>query len=242
MTDDLLKAAARALREETENPQPGADFTRARVMASLHKTRERRRTRLVLLLPIAATFAAASAFATNSGRLPAIVQTVAVALGLKAKPEPASKPRSRALAKPIMTAPPPVPAPGPALSVEPQVVTPPVPAPSVDAPAQPSIPHASNAASARPPELDPTHGLYLEAHRAHFEQANYARALPAWEDYLRKAPNGRFALEARFNRAVCLIRLGRLSEARSALEPFAMGRTGGYRQHEASELLDSLDQ
>jgi len=172
------------------------------------------------------------------------VQTVAVALGLKGKPEPApaSKPRPRAPAKPVVTAPPPVLAPAPALSEQPQLGTPPAPPPSEGAPQQPSAPHATNATTARAPELDPADALYLEAHRAHFEQANYARALPAWEDYLRKAPSGRFALEARFNRAVCLIRLGRLSEARSALEPFADGRTGGYRQHEATELMDSLGQ
>jgi len=56
---------------------------------------------------------------------------------------------------------------------------------------------------------------------------------------LRSAPNGRFATEARYNRAICLLRLGRDGEARQALEPFASGKMG-YRQNEARQLLDEL--
>jgi hypothetical protein len=87
---------------------------------------------------------------------------------------------------------------------------------------------------------DPTHALYRRAHQAHFTEHDPARALALWESYLREAPRGRFAVEARYNRALCLVRLGRHAEARSALEPFANGTPGSYRQHEAAQLLEAL--
>jgi hypothetical protein len=90
------------------------------------------------------------------------------------------------------------------------------------------------------PPSDPTHDLYRTAHRAHFVDQNPAAALAAWDEYLRAAPQGRFALEARYNRALCLARLGRNAEAREALAPFAAGKFAGYRQHEAAELSAAL--
>jgi TolA-binding protein len=81
--------------------------------------------------------------------------------------------------------------------------------------------------------------LYRLAHEAHFDAHDYARALTGWDAYLKAAPNGRFATEARYNRAICLLRLGRDAEARQALEPFANGKMG-YRQTEARQLLDEL--
>jgi hypothetical protein len=91
-----------------------------------------------------------------------------------------------------------------------------------------------------PSAPDPTHDLYRAAHRAHFVDQNPAAALPAWDEYLRAAPNGRFAIEARYNRALCLARLGRNAEAREALAPFAAGQFGGYRQREAAELSAAM--
>jgi hypothetical protein len=82
--------------------------------------------------------------------------------------------------------------------------------------------------------------LYREAHRAHFVERNPARALAAWDAYLRAQKSGRFATEATYNRALTLLRLGRTAEARRALEPFAQGRFGSYRQQEARKLLDAL--
>jgi len=72
------------------------------------------------------------------------------------------------------------------------------------------------------------------------ERANHAAALQAHEDYLRQFPRGRFAPEARYNRAVLLIRLGRYSEARRALEPFVEGAYGNYRRTSARRLLEAL--
>ncbi|MBX3184880.1 MAG: hypothetical protein KIT72_16285 [Polyangiaceae bacterium] len=89
-------------------------------------------------------------------------------------------------------------------------------------------------------EADLAHQRYLAAHRAHFGAQDHARALALWDAYLKEHPRGRFATEAAYNRALCLVRLGRHAEARAALTPFAEGRYGGYRQAEAAALLTAL--
>jgi hypothetical protein len=66
-----------------------------------------------------------------------------------------------------------------------------------------------------------------------------ARRLAAWDAYLATYPRGRFALEARHNRALSLFRLGRTVGGRAALAPFADGSLGGYREREARELDDA---
>jgi hypothetical protein len=97
-------------------------------------------------------------------------------------------------------------------------------------------------AGASAPESDPDLALYRDAHRAHFVQRDARAALAAWDRYLAAHPRGSFALEARYNRALCLVRLGRHEAARQALTPFAAGQVGGgYRRSEASALLEALD-
>jgi len=81
---------------------------------------------------------------------------------------------------------------------------------------------------------------YGRAHLVHFVDDVPARALTAWNYYLDEFPQGTFAPEARYNRAVCLVRLGRLVEAARALRPFAEGAANGYRRTEARMLLDWL--
>jgi hypothetical protein len=81
--------------------------------------------------------------------------------------------------------------------------------------------------------------LYQEAHRAHFVRKDYAAALAAWDRYLALGAVT-FRPEARYNRAIALIRLGRRDEARAALLPFATGEYGGYRAEEARRLLEML--
>lgn len=78
------------------------------------------------------------------------------------------------------------------------------------------------------------------AHQAHFVDHDFGAALRAWDAYLGAAPAGRFAPEARYNRALCLVRLGRKGEAESALRPFADGAYGGYRRDEAKALIEAL--
>jgi hypothetical protein len=83
--------------------------------------------------------------------------------------------------------------------------------------------------------------LYRSAHRAHFQHRDWHAAVLAWERYLAEAPRGRFTLEARYNRALALVRLGRYGEAAAALYPFAEGAYGGYRREDARALLDALE-
>jgi hypothetical protein len=109
-------------------------------------------------------------------------------------------------------------------------------APSINGPAgsSPEVPLAPVAVE------DPAEALYRAAHVAHFSTRDPQAALPAWERYLAAAPDGRFAPEARYNRALSLVRLGRVSEAREALAPFAEAAEGSYRQREAAVLRARL--
>lgn len=81
--------------------------------------------------------------------------------------------------------------------------------------------------------------LFQSAHR--LQPRGTAETLAAWDAYLAAYPRGRYAPEARYNRAITLIRLGRLAEARRALEPFANAPEGAYRRAEARALLDALE-
>jgi len=83
--------------------------------------------------------------------------------------------------------------------------------------------------------------LYRRAHDAHFRGNDPAAALAAWDAYLAAEPQGRFAIEARYNRALVLARLGRYRDAHAALVPFARGEiASGYRQAEATTLVARL--
>jgi TolA-binding protein len=82
--------------------------------------------------------------------------------------------------------------------------------------------------------------MYAHAHRLHFDGANPSAALLAWEDYLRAFPDGRFVPEARYNRAIDLLKLQRYAEARQALRPFASGAYGLYHRDEAVALLHAI--
>jgi RNA polymerase sigma-70 factor, ECF subfamily len=88
--------------------------------------------------------------------------------------------------------------------------------------------------------IDPSLEAYRAAHRTHFDGADPVASLNAWDQYLADFPAGSFATDARFNRALCLIRVGRHAEARAALEPFANAPAGSYRQAEATSLLQGL--
>jgi hypothetical protein len=236
---DLLDEAVGALREEGVSDDAAHHFTRARVMASLHQKTVKRRTHLAFLLPIAATFLATSAWGVSSGRARVWVEEIRTAIGFSTSEKAPSTPPAKVAQSPQARRAPEQRPPEPAVLETPPAPPPPVveeevkPAPmAVSAPAQ--------AAAAPDAGLDAELELYRNAHRAHFGGQDSAAALTAWDAYLAKAPRGRFALEARYNRALCLVRLDRKSEARSALEPFARGAFGGYRKREASELLEAL--
>ena len=248
MTDDILHVAARALRDTTEGAAASARFTRARVLATVHQQRRRRFTRAVVLVPLAAILLGGSAWAAAGGTVPAVVVSVVEAVGLRRPPPPAAPaqvapPRLRGSALPPAPAvldPAEVEAPESEADPETPPVEVPDPAPASPArpahtaPRTPAAPSATTSADAR------ADALYAAAHHAHFERHDPAAALASWNEYLRVAPRGRFALEATYNRAICLVRLGRTDAALQALTPFAEGRYGGYRQQEATRLVRAL--
>lgn len=82
--------------------------------------------------------------------------------------------------------------------------------------------------------------LYRDGHRKHFQQGDCVGAMAAYERYIAEVPKGRFVLEASYNRALCLARLGRTGEAAAALRPFAEGRYGTYRRQEAQRIIEAM--
>jgi hypothetical protein len=153
--------------------------------------------------------------------------------------------------------------PAPAALPSPQLASPQLDSPVANEPPAPvapkSEPKMARPSASRPereappietintpdPEADRDAGtlvLYKKAHRLHFQEQKWAEALDAWNDYLREQPNGALSVEARYNRALALLRLGRRDEARAALAPFARGEVaGGYRAAEAKSLLSALE-
>jgi hypothetical protein len=124
------------------------------------------------------------------------------------------------------------------------------PAPSArnEQPAAPSPAEPAAAEAAPEPEPAPKSAssaelmLYRPAHELHFRARDFGAALVAWDAYLSRFPHGTLALEAEYNRALCLMRLGRYAEARTALAPFAAGaRGGGYRRSEATRFLQAME-
>jgi hypothetical protein len=246
MSDDALSRATRALREETAGDDASARFTRSRIMASVHDERVKRRTRWAFLVPIAATFVAASAYGAATGKTHDAVLVLVRALGIHREETVPPRPARRSPA-PVLPPEPPLAAPAAAPPAAPAVASGVSLAPSepqrsaarepTTAAAAPShsLPGAGGAAAA-----DPAFELYRTAHRAHFVDHDDARALGAWDAYLKAAPSGTLAPEARYNRALCLVRLHRNDEARAALEPFAAGQYGTYRRADAQKLITAL--
>ncbi|WP_438013507.1 hypothetical protein WMF18_21470 [Sorangium sp. So ce315] len=288
MKDDVLREAARALREEADASRARRDETRARVMRSLKAQRARRLTTVRVAVPLAAVLVGSAAWASAARWFPDAWNDLASQLGLgvadppdappappmsRALPSPRRAPEADAPAPPQPEAdapappqpepraaeiapPAPLPAPQLAPSAPPEAapsprrapvvaVAPPARAssiaPSAAGPAKASQPPAGDPQAIQRPSAGPdADALYQAAHRAHFVDRNPSAALAAWNEYLAAAPRGRFAVEAQYNRALCLVRLGRTDEARRALEPFAQGAFGGYRQTESRSLLEAL--
>ncbi|MBI2893709.1 MAG: FecR domain-containing protein [Deltaproteobacteria bacterium] len=76
---------------------------------------------------------------------------------------------------------------------------------------------------------------FRTAHELHFGRNDFAAALEAWNRYLAAYPRGSLAQDARYNRAVCLLRLGRAADADSDLSAIS-GAPGAFRAREARLL------
>lgn len=249
MGDDMsdpLARATRALRDKHEAASKDGDpATRDKILERAARDGRERKLGRVVLLPIAATFVLFATWAAATGRLPQFFpsQNTAPAetppplpaLSLPVGPASASRPASASDAPPAREDA----GPPPSASASPPAPSPPLQKTEPLASARGHRP--AIAPSALPPRsTSEEDALYASAHAAHFEARDTARALAAWDAYLAKAPHGRFAPEASYNRALCLARLGRNEEARAALEPFASGAMGGYRKDEASSLIERL--
>jgi hypothetical protein len=253
MSDDVLAQASRALCEQASTPAEYAWRTRARVLA--RASRGKRRNRLaVLLVPVVAVLGASSALASTHGGLSEMWNRVARLL-VRDVPDDrgTGAPRESFVVRPPHTVEAALPARAAPIATAPSIPELPVEAllPAIQGPvvAAPSArKRADEACDAKRAEIRPQEGaededaarLYAEAHRAHFVDRDPEAALRAWDAYLAAAANGPLAPEARYNRALTLVRLDRLAEARAALAPFASGAYGGYRAQEARAILDAL--
>jgi hypothetical protein len=267
---DAFDRAVKALRETGETSPADVARTRMRIVETLHRGERRGRRTMWVLLPIAAVLAGSTALAKNSELGRRVWTGVAETIGILAPVEKAA-PLAIAKGSVGLPATAPASEP-PALdeapSTPPSEVAPASPAAATaDSRHQPTGPRgrprpAATERAATPPVNPlpeaafpaasaaslPNDGeaaalaLYKNAYRLHFVDQKYAAALAAWDEYLRAYPAGRLVVEARYNRAIALVRLGRRAEAESALAPFARGEVnGGYRAREARELLDALN-
>ncbi|HKP59073.1 MAG TPA: hypothetical protein VJV78_20265 [Polyangiales bacterium] len=245
MNDDLLQRAAQAVRDNTDSVQPRSGLTRARMLDAAEKRYGTRRFQLRWAVAFVAALGASTALARVVQYWPEITRAIT---GKQAEPQPA--PVRRAPARPKVTKAVAPPAPQP----EPPVVTEAPPAPVVSEPSAPPavapkrrpraaapltpIPETSAPAPTPAPAESAELAIFRRAQRLHL--AHDPQALAAWDDYLRVANQGVLVPEARYNRALCLVRLGRVDEARAALEPFARGEYGSYRRTEAAALIEAL--
>jgi hypothetical protein len=243
--DELLRRAARALREEADlDPGDGVPAWRSMhrwpaLSGDVRRAARRRRLALVVGLQLVA-LAGVGAWAAVSGRLPALFPRRAPATKEEA---PASARRSR----PARSTPSPptrteTPLPAEIVAVPAAAAAPPPrPARLIAATRSPRLGTVPLAAEpvAQPPAGPEPEELYRQAHRAHFVVRDYAAALALWDAYL-AAGGGPLAPEARYNRAIALAHLGRREAAVAALAPFAAGADDGYRQEDAQALLRKL--
>lgn len=240
--DRNLGALIDAIRAADGDAGPGeaaddAEFavaTRLRVMRSLEARARGRHQWIGLATAVAILLGGTVSWALATGQVAALwspspVAQPPVALPDHAPPRPAHRPPPAPLQPPAP--------PQPAMSIDPRPSQPAPEPPEAIPPARPVAPLHPARRPAAPVEV-----LYRRAHELHFRGGDPAAALAAWDAYLAAEPDGRFAVDARYNRALVLVRLGRHAEARAALAPFARGEVvpPGYRQSEAEQLVERL--
>jgi hypothetical protein len=250
MSLDELVGAIRAADDTGDDDAELVVATRLRVARSL-ETRARGRHQLVgFATTLGILLAGTVSWALATGQVAALWSPPPPpALAPEVAPEPPQQHKPPARRRPEL-APAAAPAIAPAISVDPHPLPPEI-APPEAAPPDAAPPEAAPlaprpAAPPRPPRPAPipVEALYRRAHDLHFHGGNPAAALAAWNAYLTAEPAGRFSVDARYNRALMLIRLRRYAEARAALTPFARGEIGpeGYHQCEAEQLVERLAQ
>jgi hypothetical protein len=265
---DRLDRALGALRDDETGASPRSEATLDRILASRRRAAPSWPKRARLWVPIAAVLVIATTALARSGAIPRIraLVTGTADVGERTGRVAAQPPATSGAPAPgpdLATeaaqevASPPSPAPEVAASPEPtpaheaERAREPSPEPAVArsraTPPEPStrapslIPASSAEQQSAPPPRGPSEAdVYARAHKLHFEGSDPVAALTAWDDYLTLYPGGRFAPDARYNRAIDLLKLKRYVEARTALAPFADGTFGGYHADDARELLRSI--
>ena len=231
-TDDTdLDNAFRAVRDRFDGAHAEPDATLRRALLATRKSTRARRVRYLVLLPLAAALVASTAWAGATGRLAPVFSSVVDTFRSDHTGRTTSSPASMPTVPTASASEAPAPPEAPLAPVE----SAPVPA-MEPAPPPVAAPPPSTVASA----ADPNAALFAEAHRLHFTERDPARALTAWDRYLAAAPQGKFAREARYNRAITLVRVGRHAEARADLQAFADGTYADYRRADARALLEAL--
>jgi hypothetical protein len=233
MSFEELIGAIRA--QDGDDPELAA-ATQLRVRRSLEGHAHRRHQLVGLLTAAAILFGGTVSWALATGQV--------ATLWAPAPEPPESRPASVEVARPSSSAPLVRRAPETVPRLETVTLPEPVPpeiAPPVRAPVRPAATPRPRAPIA-PPIAPPVEALYRRAHDLHFHGGDPAQALAAWDAYLAAEPAGRFSVDARYNRALLLVRLGRYADARAALEPFGRGAVepAGYRQAEAEQLVERL--
>jgi len=217
-----------AIRAEDGDDDDGlAAATQLRVRRSL-ETRARSRHQLVGVMTAAGILLGGTvSWALATGNIRALWSPAPMIE--PASPQPAPAPPEPAPRRRLAT----IPTPAPAPETLPAPIEPP-PAPPPLAP--PPRPRAVR------PAAPPVEALYRRAHELHFHGGDPSITLAAWDSYLAVEPTGRFSVDARYNRALVLVRLARYAEAREALLPFARGEVSptGYHQPEAAQLVSRL--
>ncbi|HEX3475633.1 MAG TPA: hypothetical protein VHT91_11455 [Kofleriaceae bacterium] len=235
MSLDTLIDAVRA----ADGAGPAADddaelavATRLRVMRSLEARARSRHQLIGLATAVAILLGGTVSWALATGQV--------AGLWSLALPPPPQPPQPAVVPPRPVHRPVPQPPPQPAMSIDPRPVQPELPPPEAVPP--PPRPVTAPRPVVPPGRAAPVEVLYRRAHELHFHGGDPAAALAAWNTYLAAEPDGRFAVEARYNRALVLVRLGRHGEARAALAPFARGEVApaGYRQAEAEQLVERL--
>ena len=231
MTIDALAPFIRAYRDENSGASLDAGGIRRRLLVGVGRGQRRRLLVVRYLLPVAATFFGSVALAASHGALPRFDEVrawfgVTEAEVPAAVPAGAPRPKVRARVPPAIRPSARAPEPVPAVALE-----------DLAARAGPSSPTPR----ASPDPLRADLAAYEEAHRLHFHASDASRALSGWDSYLASHAGGTFAPEAHLNRAVCLLRLGRRSEARAALERLAAAPSGTYARDRARALLDAVE-
>ncbi|MFK7984472.1 MAG: tol-pal system YbgF family protein [Sandaracinaceae bacterium] len=259
MTDEL-DALVDAYRTEVDRPPHDAAPTRRAILRAARLRRQRRTLAIAASVALALVLTNATTFAWSTGRIDGVRETMlSWAAGDTPSPTtaPAAQPR-----RPIATTS------EPTVAVE-GPVTPARDDRAPEAALAPPAPVArrrsgARAGSGREPSAAPATAqaapddaleaefdtltpppaaerlAFERAHRAQFEARDYLGALSAWTTYLRAYPTGRLLPEARFNRAVCLLRLQRFQQAEEALARIA--RSESLRRSDAADLLRALEE